>query len=205
MVEESRSCYRRADGVANGSEGRMMPGQAMNRAERIFEAVAGPVRPPNASDTTDWPAAHRQALEMSEPVFVRARHYCDDRGWSLMNLLNGAMSAKGQINFSCQYPGVIKGWHRHTRQTDFWMCAIGHIKAGIFREGDGRAWSMVLGEKNPGVLIIPPTLWHGAATVGAQPAGLLYYVTHAFDPTDPDEDRRAWDSVKGFNWHVEHR
>lgn len=182
-----------------------MPVQTIKETGRALDAVEGPVRAPVALEAEDWVAAHRRAIADEEPVFVRLRHYCDDRGWSLMNLLNGVMSAQGQINFSCQYPGVIKGWHRHTRQTDFWLCAMGHIKAGIFRERDGRAWAQVLGEKSPGVLIIPPTLWHGAATVGPQPAGLLYYVTHAFDRADPDEDRRAWNSVAGFNWQVEHR
>ena len=64
---------------------------------------------------------------------------------------------------------------------------------------------MVLGEKQPGVLIIPPDLWHGATTVGTEQAGLLYYVTTAYDPQNPDEQRRAWDSVPGFDWTTENR
>lgn len=149
-------------------------------------------------------AAHEMAMATNEPVLVPAAMYTDDRGWSIMNQLQGVMTADGQINFSCQYPGVIKGWHRHAKQTDFWLCAQGHIKAGVWREGESWAWMAVLGEKNPGVLVIPPGLWHGAATVGPTPAGLLYYVTHAYDPANPDEDRRAYDSVEGFPWAVRH-
>jgi dTDP-4-dehydrorhamnose 3,5-epimerase len=140
----------------------------------------------------------------SEPVFVPIRTFADDRGWSMMNLMVGVLAEQGQINFSTQYPGVIKAWHRHTKQTDFWTCPMGHIKAGVYREDDGRAWVQILGEQRPGVLIIPPPLWHGAATVGPTPAGLLYYVTHAFDPNDPDEFRRPHDSVPGFPWAVRH-
>lgn len=147
--------------------------------------------------------AHALAKAEAEPIFVPLRHFCDDRGWSLMNLMTGVLSPEGQINFSMQYPGIIKAWHRHDFQTDFWLCPVGHIKVGCYRESDHQAWSVVIGEKKPGIVIIPPPLWHGAATVGGQPAGLLYYVTRAFDARQPDEHRRAYDSVAGFPWEPE--
>lgn len=150
--------------------------------------------------TGTWAAAHEIALAQHEPVFVPVTPYTDDRGWSLMNLLSGVMSPQGQINFSTQYPGVVKAWHRHDHQTDFWLCLTGHLKIGVYREADNTAWLLVTGEKRPGVAVIPPPLWHGAACVGPQPAGLLYYVTKAYNPAKPDEHRRAWDSVAGFPW-----
>jgi dTDP-4-dehydrorhamnose 3,5-epimerase len=149
-------------------------------------------------------AGYRAALEATEPVFVPASLYADDRGWSLMNQLQGVMGPEGQVNFSVQYPGVIKAWHRHKHQTDFWICLRGHIKVGIQKEGAGFAWLGVIGEKAPGVMIIPPTLWHGAATVGDEPAGLFYYVTKAYDAKSPDEERRAFDALGGFPWGVRH-
>lgn len=149
--------------------------------------------------------AFTRAKELGEPLFVPTAFHVDDRGWSLMNQLQGVMAAEGQVNYSVQLPGVVKAWHRHAKQTDFWMCIRGHIKAGVYRESDGRAWAVVFGEQKPGTLVIPPPLWHGAATVGHEPAGLLYYVTRAFDPSDPDEERRAHDSVGGFPWQVQHR
>lgn len=149
--------------------------------------------------------AFNKARVAMEPVFVPAQAHADDRGWSLMNLLQGVMGPTGQVNFSVQHPGVIKAWHRHRLQTDFWICLLGHIKVGVARENDDRRWMMVIGEKRPGVMIIPPTLWHGAATVGPEPAGLFYYVTHPYDAANPDEERRAFDSFNGFPWGVEHR
>jgi dTDP-4-dehydrorhamnose 3,5-epimerase len=149
-------------------------------------------------------AAYRRALAEREPVAVPVRVYADDRGWSIMNQLQGVMSADGQINYSVTHPGVIKAWHRHAQQTDFWLCLMGHLKAGIHRD-DGRTWRTVLGDRRPAMLIIPPTLWHGAATVGHEPAGLMYYVTRAYNAQQPDEERRAFDSVVGFSWSVEHR
>lgn len=149
--------------------------------------------------------AFAEAQSAGEPRFVPAQFFADDRGWSLMNQMQGVMRPEGQINFSTQYPGVIKAWHRHQKQTDFWMCITGHLKIGVYREEDGAGWAMVIGEKRPGTVIVPPPLWHGAATVGPTPAGLLYYVTHAYDPADPDEERRAHDSVDGFPWGTEHK
>ena len=57
------------------------------------------------------------------------------------------MSPEGQVNFSSQYPGTIKAWHRHQKQTDFWLCVQGHMKAGIYREQDGMMWQAVFGER----------------------------------------------------------
>ncbi len=148
--------------------------------------------------------AHRVALAESEPVFVPALLFADDRGWSIMNQLQGVMQPEGQVNYSLQYPGVIKAWHRHTFQTDFWMCLRGHVKVGVQREGESWAWLHVLGEKAPGVVVIPPALWHGAATVGHEPAGLFYYVTKAYDAATPDEQRRPFDALAGFPWSVRH-
>jgi dTDP-4-dehydrorhamnose 3,5-epimerase len=153
----------------------------------------------------DLAAGHQLALAEREPVFVPAAIYADDRGWSIMNQFQGVLAPEGQINFTVQYPGVIKAWHRHRKQTDFWMCVQGHIKAGIAREEDGRLWSIVAGEKRPGILIIPPPLWHGATVAGPQSAGLFYYVTHGYNPHAPDEDRRPHDSIPGFAWEVQHR
>jgi dTDP-4-dehydrorhamnose 3,5-epimerase len=163
---------------------------------------------PKVWTNADLPAAWEHAKKEGEPIFVPANYFADDRGYSLMNQMQGVMGPNGQINYSVQYPGVVKAWHRHKHQTDFWMCLQGHIKVGGFRETDNTAWLLVIGEKRPGIMVIPPPLWHGAATVGDERAGLLYYVTHAYNPQAPDEDRRAHDSVSvngvAFPWHVRH-
>ena len=142
------------------------------------------------------------ATEHREPVFVPADVFADDRGWSMMNQLQGVMTPQGQVNYSVMYPGVIKAWHRHAKQTDFWITLKGNVKAGVHRPDDDAQWLIVMGEKRPGTLIIPPPLWHGLATVGPESAGLLYYVTHAYDPQQPDEERRAFDALPEFPWQV---
>ncbi len=157
------------------------------------------------SSTASLAESFSIATEKRVPLFVPTTHFTDDRGWSLMNQMQGVMSGEGQINFSMQYPGVIKAWHRHHLQTDFWMALVGHIKVGIYDQENDKAWSIVIGEKRPGTVIIPPPLWHGAATVGNVPAGLLYYVTHSYNPDKPDEERAPYDRFTGFPWQVEHK
>lgn len=147
--------------------------------------------------------AFEQAKALGEPVFVPQNIFADDRGWSYMNQFVGVLDASGQVNYSVMYPQVIKAWHRHHKQTDFWLCLHGHLKVGVYDEEKDCGWVKVIGEKAPGVMVIPPPLWHGAATVGDQHAGLLYFVTHQYDPSAPDEDRRDWDSVTGFPWGVQ--
>lgn len=149
-------------------------------------------------------AAHRLALESGEPLFVPITPFADDRGWSFMNQLTGVLAPEGQINISWQHPGVIKAWHRHQLQTDFWICIRGHIKVGVYKDDAATAWMKIIGDQSPGMVIIPPPLWHGAATVGAEPAGLLYYVTKSYNARQPDEERRPHDSVNGFPWSVRH-
>jgi len=157
---------------------------------RVFE---GPVE-------RAWDGA-REALE---PVLVPIRAHADDRGWSYMNLMVGVLGG-GQINVSTQHPGVVKAWHRHQKQTDFWVAIGGHLKVGVWREDDGACWHAVIGDRRPAIVVIPPSLWHGAATVGPDPATLLYYVNEVFDPEHPDEERRPHDALAGFPWAVQHR
>src|SRR5512140_1450132 len=100
--------------------------------------------------TCDLPAAFAAATAGSEPIFVPAAIYADDRGWSIMNQFQGVLGPQGQINYSVVYPGVIKAWHRHALQNDFWMGIQNHMKVGLYRD-DGRAWVAILGEKRSGI------------------------------------------------------
>lgn len=149
--------------------------------------------------------AFDRATRQEEPICLPVPIYADDRGWSIMNQLQGVLSAQGQINYSVMYPGIVKAWHRHRKQTDFWLGLHGMLRVGVHRESDKRTWQVFIGEKQPMMVIIPPPLWHGAATVGPEPAGLLYYVTQQYDPAEPDEQRAAYDAIEGFPWEVSFR
>ena len=36
-----------------------------------------------------------------------------------------------QISHTVTYPGVIKAFHWHRRQTDYWYCAVGNIRVAL--------------------------------------------------------------------------
>ena len=144
--------------------------------------------------------AYESALASSAPVVVRLQVFMDDRGWSLMNQLQGVMSEHGQVNYSMMYPHVIKAWHLHEHQTDFLICVMGHAKIGVC--DTHRAWSTVVDKMS--CVVIPPKLWHGVATVGDRVCGVLYYVTKKFDAKQPDELRKPFDFFE-FDWEMRSR
>jgi len=174
----------------SGISGEVVAGRAAMRgargAPRLFAGSAS--------------EALAEAARTDEPLWMESPRYEDARGWSMMNLLRGVLSPAGQVNVSVQRPGVVKAWHRHAKQTDFWVCPSGTLLAGVWRERDGATWSIVLGGQRGGVLVIPSGLWHGAATLGEECATLVYYVTHAYDPANPDEQRLPEDACAGFDW-----
>lgn len=156
--------------------------------------------------------------------------YADDRGRSVMSLLDHLSELPGQVNVSVMFPGAVKAWHRHKLQEDHWHVPLGSLKIGLFNTestaltaelrlatpvpgGDiiqrvevpaqsGRA--VYLGEHRSGVLRIPSGLWHGGVAIGGREAILMYYVTRRYDPRSPDEERAAWDQF-AFDWGTEFR
>lgn len=156
--------------------------------------------------------------------------YADDRGRSVMSLLDHVGELPGQFNASVMYAGAVKAWHRHARQDDHWMVLSGALKIGLFNSeervmtatlrlagptpgadkvatveiGPNQGRPIFLSEHRPGVLHIPAGLWHGGVAVGGREALLLYYVTQKYDPQRPDEERAAWDAF-AFDWGTEHK
>ncbi|NLG41685.1 MAG: hypothetical protein GX547_00415 [Phycisphaerae bacterium] len=156
--------------------------------------------------------------------------YCDDRGRSLMGILNHLSDFPGQINVSLMYAGAVKAWHRHRLQDDHWVVMCGCLKIGLFNTEAGvltaelrlagpgpnldqevrleippnAGRAVYVGEHRPGVVRIPAGLWHGGVAVGGRDALLMYYMTRKYDPSNPDEERAAWDAFE-FNWNVEYK
>ncbi len=137
----------------------------------------------------------------------------DDRGY-LMEMLRADspdFQRFGQVYLTVVYPGVVKAWHCHTRQTDTFVCVTGMVKVGLY---DGREASPTHGEKMTVImgwqrqlrLMIPPGVYHGFTPVGTEPAGVINITTEVYDYENPDELRRPWDDPEiGFDWSVENR
>jgi dTDP-4-dehydrorhamnose 3,5-epimerase len=134
----------------------------------------------------------------------------DDRGY-LMELLrdDDPLFVKfGQCYVTATYPGVVKAWHAHQRQTDNFACVRGNVKVGLY---DGREDSptyrqtegFVVGELRPRRVHIPPGVWHGWVCLGGELALVVNIPTEHYVYDDPDELRRPWDDPDiPFQWHV---
>jgi dTDP-4-dehydrorhamnose 3,5-epimerase len=136
--------------------------------------------------------------------------FADERGY-LMEILRETdpfFSHFAQVYVSKNYPGVIRAWHYHRRQTDIWAVVHGMIKVAMYdlREGSpthGSLQELYMGDDNRVALVIPAGIAHGYKTAGTTPSLLLNFTDHLYNPEDPDEFRIPYDSPDiPYGWDI---
>ena len=100
----------------------------------------------------------------------------------------------GQVYLSVVYPGAVKGWHYHRKQTDHFVLVKGMAKVVLYdtREGSktkGEINEFFMGEQNPILLVIPPYVLHGMKGIGTEPAYLVNTPSEHYVYEGPDEYR----------------
>ena len=184
---------------------------AMPEAEGGIE-IALPECPPGIGDVID--ALDSRGLIAGvqiQPLTV----WADDRGYLIellrmgQGLVAGYPAASTQVSASFLYPGPIKGFHYHLRQTDVWAVTVGMLQVALvdLRHGSpthGRRNTLYIGELRPWQLLIPAGVGHGCKVIGTAPVVLIYATDRFFDRAD--ERRLAWDH-KGINydWVTQHK
>ncbi len=114
----------------------------------------------------------------------------------------------GQCYVTMVYPGVVKAWHYHKKQTDHFVCVGGMAKVVLHdvREGSptrGETDEFVIGWQRQRMIIIPPDVYHGFTAVGTEPAYIVNVATELFDYENPDEYRRPYNDPEiGYDWGV---
>ncbi|OGG01445.1 hypothetical protein A2Z33_02830 [Candidatus Gottesmanbacteria bacterium RBG_16_52_11] len=109
----------------------------------------------------------------------------------------------GQVSRSHMKTGVVKAWHIHKTQTDWWFVVRGVIRVALSdRRGNsethGKILEMVLDEADPKVLKIPPGVAHGLKVLKG-PSDLVYVTSGIYDPSE--EGRIAFDDPDiGYDW-----
>jgi len=110
----------------------------------------------------------------------------------------------GQWSHSLMFDGVIKAWHFHRIQTDWWYIVSGVLRVGLcdLREESGtykQTMDFLMGDLQPArVLKVPPGIAHGCKTVQG-PVHLFYLTSHVYNPDD--EYRIPYDDPEiGFDW-----
>ncbi len=112
----------------------------------------------------------------------------------------------GQVYLSVVYPGVVKGWHFHKRQTDHFVFVKGMAKVVLVdtRESSptkGEVDEFFMGENNPILLVIPPFVLHGMKGIGTEAAYLVNTPTEHYNYDEPDEFRvPAHDPSIPYDW-----
>ena len=114
-----------------------------------------------------------------------------------------------QVSAALSYPGTIKAFHYHRRQTDFWVPAQGMLQVAL---ADLRADSPTFGARNtlyvgvlrPWRILIPPGVGHGYKVIGADPAMLVYITDRVYDPVD--EGRLSYDDPGiAYDWETQYK
>jgi dTDP-4-dehydrorhamnose 3,5-epimerase len=123
---------------------------------------------------------------------------CDERG-RLMEMIRADDKVLkdlqfGQVYMTTAYPGVVKAWHYHKKQTDHFVCVKGMMKVVLYdsREGSptkGVVNEFFMGEHSPILVEIPKHVYHGFKCVSETEAMVINYTTQCYDYKDPDEYR----------------
>ena len=141
--------------------------------------------------------------------------HTDERGFFREVLRITDIESFGQLSWSVMYQPVIKAFHIHKVQWDYWLVPIGVIKAVLIdlrwfdykriysdllalKASSHKPVEYLLGDNQPAqVLRIPPGVAHGLKVLQG-PAHLFYVTSHVYNPDD--EGRIPYDAL-GYDWH----
>ncbi len=96
-----------------------------------------------------------------------------------------------QVHITTTQAGRIRAWGLHQRSTDRLFVVKGLVSIVVF---DGRKSSATFGtvnefkvsERNPGLLVIPPNLYHGWKVIGTEEAFIINMPSDEYDYEAPD-------------------
>ncbi len=134
---------------------------------------------------------------MIEGVKIKKLRVIPDERGRLMEILrrdDELFRNFGQAYVTTTYPGVVKAWHKHEKQTDNIACVAGLIKMALY---DGRPDSptfkevneFYLGVHNPLLVQLPPGIYHGWMCVSQEEAIIVNLPTETYNYEHPDEQR----------------
>jgi len=110
----------------------------------------------------------------------------------------------GQMSHSFMHTGVVKAWHVHKTQIDWWYVVSGKIKAVLYDARPGsptekQIEEYMLGDDEMGrVIKIPPGVAHGLKVMEG-PAHLVYVTSSMYDTNE--EGRIPYDDKNiGYDW-----
>jgi dTDP-4-dehydrorhamnose 3,5-epimerase len=132
----------------------------------------------------------------------------DERGrlWEILRSDDEIFERFGQVYVTTAYPGVVKAWHAHARQTDFFTVIAGMAKFVLYDLRDqsstrGELMEFFLGRDHLELVTIPPGVYHGFKCVGATEVIALNCPTEPYNHDQPDELRLPVDTDRiPYDW-----
>ncbi len=126
---------------------------------------------------------------------IPLKKICDERGM-IMHMLKSSdphFEQFGEVYFATAYPGVVKAWHEHTKQVQFYACIDGMIKLVLYdarghSPTKGELMELFIGDDNYQLVRIPTGVINGWKNIGTETAILANCTTQ---PHDPDEMQRC--------------
>jgi dTDP-4-dehydrorhamnose 3,5-epimerase len=110
----------------------------------------------------------------------------------------------GQLSHSFMVAGVVKAWHVHKTQIDWWFCTTGKIKMAVYDlRKDSPTYKelneFVLGDAPDNSIVkIPPGVAHGMKVLEG-PCHFVYVASGTYD--SEEEGRVPYDDKDiGYDW-----
>lgn len=146
---------------------------------------------------------------MIEGVKVKKLKVITDERGRLMEILRSdddVFEKFGQVYMTTAKPGVVKAWHYHRLQDDYFVCVHGKIKLALYDPRKGSPTykevnEFILGLEEPVLVRIPKRVYHGFKCVSDHEAVVINTPTRAYDHKSPDEYRvDAYDNEILYSW-----
>lgn len=132
----------------------------------------------------------------------------DERG-RLMEILRNddeLFTNFGQVYMTTAYPGVVKGWHYHKKQTDNMAVVRGMMKLVLYDKRENSSTYRLVnefffGEHQPLLIQIPPYVFHGFKAISECEAIVINIPTESYNYDEPDEFRlHPHDNDIPYDW-----
>jgi dTDP-4-dehydrorhamnose 3,5-epimerase len=115
-----------------------------------------------------------------------------------------------QVHITTTLPGRVRAWGLHQASTDRLFVVKGFVSIAVY---DGREDSATfrsvnefrVSERNPGLLVIPPNLYHGWKNFGVEEAFIINMPSSQYEHEGPDAldlpyESPAAEEIVPFRW-----
>lgn len=114
----------------------------------------------------------------------------------------------GQWSHSFMFDGIIKAWHYHKIQTDYFYVVSGVARIGLcdLRPDSftyKQTMDFVMGDHQSAQIVrIPPGIAHGVKAIQG-PVNLMYMMSHTYNPNDEIKIPYNTPDIN-FDWHKDY-